>query len=182
MVYHQPYAHTYAAPRKRGRKRLIFGILGLVANAIGLVVMPLLAGFIGIVLTVAGGAAVAQLSPEGDSFEASGWTLYTIAVPESDLGTASCEITGQDLSVEPAEPAVTIAVRGDAEYYDLYDVFPSGDQEVSVACEGVQEVVVAEMGMSGTLIGAGVGVVLPVVLGILALVMTISGAVALMRS
>lgn len=182
MVYHQPYDYTYTAPRKRGRKRLIFGILGLVANAIGLVVMPMVAGFIGVLFTVAGGAEVAQLAPEGDSFEASSWSLYTIAVPEEDLGTATCEITGQDLSVDPAEPEVTIAVLGQEEYYDLYDVFPAGDQEVSVVCEGAQEVVVAKLGMAGTLIGAGVGLVLPVGLGILALVMTISGAVALMRS
>ena len=182
MVHHQPYAHAYAAPRRRGKKRLIFGILGLVANAIGLVLMPIVAGFIGAVFTAAGGIGVAHLVPEGDSFEASGWSLYTIAVPEADLATATCEITGQDLSVEPADPEVTIATIGTEEYHDLYDVFPSGDQEVTVVCEGVQEVVVAELGMTGTLIGAGVGVVLPVGLGLLALVMTIWGAVALMRS
>ncbi|MGO1284845.1 MAG: hypothetical protein ACTHWF_01575 [Brachybacterium sp.] len=182
MAYHQPYGYTYTAPRKRGKKRLIFGILGLIANAIGLVVMPIVAGIIGTIVTVAGGADVTQLEPDGGSFQASSWSLYTVAVPESDLETATCEITGQDISVEPGDPTISTVEHGGVEYFDLYDITVYGDQEVTVACEGAEDVLVAELGMLGMLIGAGIGVVLPVALGILALVMTISGAVALMRS
>jgi hypothetical protein len=67
-------------------------------------------------------------------------------------------------------------------YYDLYDLQVSGDQEVTITCEGGEAVALWDAGMGGVMISLGVGVLLPVVLGLVALVMTIWGIIALVRS
>lgn len=49
-------------------------------------------------------------------------------------------------------------------------------------CEGSESIAFYEAGVTGTVIGVGIGLVLPIVLGILALALTIWGAIALFRS
>ncbi|MEV0866400.1 hypothetical protein AB0I24_00455 [Brachybacterium paraconglomeratum] len=187
MTYPPAYgpAHSYApAPRRRrrGLKRTIFGGLGLVANAIGLVVMPIVAAMIGAMLIVTGNTEMAPLDPAGDSFEASTWSMYSIAVPQEDLGTTTCEIEGADVTVEPAEASSSMGSVDGVPYYDLYSVQVFGDQEVSVTCTGGESVALWDAGMGGFAISIGVGVLLPVVLGLVALVMLIWGIIALVRS
>lgn len=169
--------------RRRGVKRTIFGALGLVANGVGLVVMPFVAAIIGAVVIIAGNTEMTALDPAGDSFQASTWSMYTIAVPQEDLGRTTCEIEGENVTVEQAETSDTSkgAVDG-VPYYDLYSVSAFGEQEVSVTCTGGEAVALWDAGMGGFLASIGVGVLLPVVLGLVALVMTIWGIIALVRS
>ncbi len=188
MTYPPAYgpAHSYAQaprPRRRGVKRTVFGALGLVANAVGLVVMPVVAAIIGAAVIFSGSTEMTPLDPAGDSFEASTWSMYTIAVPQEDHGTTTCEIEGADISVSPSEAQdVSIGSVDGVPYYDLYDVQAFGEQEVSVTCTGGEAVALWDAGMGGLLITVGVGVLLPVVLGLVALVMTIWGIIALVRS
>lgn len=188
MTYPPAYgpAHSYApAPRRRrrGLKRTIFGGLGLVANAIGLVVMPIVAATIGAMLIVTGNTEMTPLDPAGDSFEASTWSMYSIAVPQEDLAATTCEIEGADVTVEPAQPSSSSMGSVDGvPYYDLYSVQVFGDQEVSVTCTGGESVALWDAGMGGFAISIGVGFLLPVVLGLVALVMLIWGIIALVRS
>ena len=178
---HVPYAQA-PRPRRRGIKRTVFGALGLLANAIGLVVMPNIAAMIGAVLTMSSNTALTPLDPAGDSFQASSFSLYTIAVPQEDLGTTTCEIDGTDIDVTPGSTEITSGDVDGVAYYDLYDVQAFGDQEVTVTCEGGEAVALWDAGMGGVLISLGIGVALPVLLGLVALVMTIWGIIALVRS
>jgi len=164
-------------------KRTVFGALGLVANAVGLIVMPIVAAFIGGAMIYAGTTEMTPLDPSGDTFEASSWSMYTIAAPADDHGTTSCEIEGADISVSPSEAQDVSVGSVDGEpYYDLYDVQVYGDQEVSVTCTGGDAIALWDAGMGGILVSLGIGVLLPVVLGLIALVMTIWGIIALVRS
>jgi hypothetical protein len=185
MTYQPSYGYTpyTQAPRKRrGVKRTIFGVLGLLANAIGLVVMPILAGIIGGVITYASNTELTPLDPQGTTIEASTWRMYAIAVPQEDLGSVNCEIAGQDVTVDPGDPEISSGQVDGVAYYDLYDLQVSGDQEVTITCEGGEAVALWDAGMGGVMISLGVGVLLPVVLGLVALVMTIWGIIALVRS
>ena len=188
MTYPPAYgpAHSNApAPcrRRRGVKRTVFGALGLVANAVGLVVMPIVAALIGSAMVIAGNTEMTPLDPSGDTFQASSWSMYTIAAPADDHGTTSCEIEGADISVSPSEAQDVSVGSVDGEpYYDLYDVQVYGDQEVSVTCTGAEAIALWDAGMGGILVSLGIGVLLPVVLGLIALVMTIWGIIALVRS
>ena len=53
---------------------------------------------------------------------------------------------------------------------------------MTVQCEGASDVAVAEVGVMGTVIGFGVGVLVPVLLGLVALALLIWGIVARVRS
>lgn len=46
MTYQAPCETYQGPPRKRGLKRIIVGFLGLVANGIGLVVLPVAASLV----------------------------------------------------------------------------------------------------------------------------------------
>lgn len=178
---HVPYAQA-SRPKRRGIKRTVFGALGLVANAVGLVVMPIIATMIGGVLMMASNTALTPLDPAGDSFQATTFSMYTIAVPQEDLGTTTCEIEGTDIEVAPGSTDITSGNVDGVDYYDLYDVQAFGEQEVAVTCEGAEVVALWDAGMGGLLVSLGIGVALPVLLGLVALVMTIWGIIALVRS
>lgn len=185
MTYQPSYGYapyTPAPRRRRGVKRTIFGVLGLLANAVGLVVMPILAGIIGGLLTMSASSELTPLDPRGSTFEASTWRMYAIAVPQEDLDSVACEIDGAEVTVEPGDPEISSGQVDGVAYYDLYDVQVFGDQEVTVTCEGGEAVALWDAGVGGVLVSLGIGVLLPVVLGLIALIMTIWGIIALVRS
>ena len=65
---------SYLAPqpprRRRGVKRLIFGILGIIANGIGLFVMPFIAGVIAVLITAIGATDLTPLENGELTFDA----------------------------------------------------------------------------------------------------------------
>jgi hypothetical protein len=178
---HVPYVQA-PRPKRRGIKRTVFGALGLLANAVGLVVMPVVAAMIAAVLMMSSNTALTPLDPAGDSFRATTFSLYTIAVPQEDLGSTTCEIEGTDIDVTAGSSEISSGNVDGVAYYDLYDVQAFGDQEVTVTCEGGEAVALWDVGMGGILVSLGIGVALPVLLGLVALVMTIWGIIALVRS
>lgn len=176
------YPQQAPPPKRRGVKRTVFGVIGLIANGIGLVVMPIVAGLIAAVISIAGATELTPLGPAATRVTAEVGTLYTIGVPQADLETARCEITGSDLTVEPGEHSITTGELDGVTYYDLYDFTVATTQEVTVTCIGTDSVVLGEVGAVGTLIGVGVGLVLPVLGGLISLVLLIWGIIALVRS
>src|SRR5690625_6860750 len=72
MAFAQPYGYYQPPPKKRGLKRIIFGGLGIVANTIGLFVMPVVLLLIASVVSVLTGGELHELGPEGRSFRAEG--------------------------------------------------------------------------------------------------------------
>lgn len=183
-MYNQaPYGYPQPPRKRHGLKRTIFGGLGIVANAIGLIVMPIIAGVVGAVIAVGGGdSELAPLDPDRGTFQATSWSIYTIAVPQEDLDSVTCEITGMDVSVEPGDPSFSSGQVDGVTYYDLYDVQVFGDQEVTVDCEGGEAIAVWEAGMGVVLVSLGIGLVLPIGLGLVSIALTIWGIIALVRS
>lgn len=176
------YQQPPPPPRRRGLKRTIFGILGIIVNGIGLVVMPILATIIAAVVTGMGSTELTPLDPTGDTIQAEGMKTYSIAVPQADLETAECEITGSDVSVTAGNPDLNSGEVDGVPYYDLYDFNVGSNQEVSVTCTGTESVALWEMSMTGTLISMGVGFILPILLGIASFILMIWGIIALVRS
>lgn len=182
MHYPAPYAYVPPPRKRRGLKRTIFGGLGLIANAVGLVVMPFVAAFIALMIAGVGSMELTPLDAREATFQASSAKLYTVAVPQADLESTTCEIEGENLTVALGDPEISSGQVDGVDYFDLYDVTVHSDQEVSVRCEGGSAVALWEMGMVGTLVSLGLGILLPVLLGLASLVLTIWGIIALVRS
>lgn len=181
MAYQASYG-TYQAPqKKRGLKRIIFGILGIIANGIGLVVMPIVAGIIVTAFAVMSATPV-SMGGSSATFDASMTSLYYVSVPTSEAASASCTVDGgSDVEWEPDVSSVTTTVDG-VEYTEVGDIQVLNDQEVTITCDGASDIAVSDIGMIGMLIGLGVGLVIPIGLGFLAFVLLIWGIIARVRS
>lgn len=180
MAYQQPYPYT-ERPRRRGLKRTIFGVLGLLANAVGLVVMPMIAGTIAIAVAGVGAMELEPLEADGGTIEASAWSIYSLAVPAEDLESVSCEFEGVEARPGRSGSTEPLYTKDGVDYYDAYVI--SGESgEITVHCEGTESLALSEIGMAGTVISAVVGLVLPIGLGLVALMLTIWGVIALITS
>ncbi|MFC7463367.1 hypothetical protein [Brachybacterium sp. GCM10030252] len=192
MAYQSPYGAPYQSsygyvppPKKRGMKRIVFGILGIVANLIGLVVMPIIAGFVAAVIAGMGLLESEPLDPNGGTISTSSMNAYMIAVPVDEVDQVTCDFTGSDgeeVNVEPqADTDLTTTVDG-VEYQSIYQINTFGGQDVTVDCQGASSAAYSEMGLTGIFVSIGIGLLLPVVLGIAALILLIWGIVARVRS
>ncbi|MGP9680488.1 MULTISPECIES: hypothetical protein [unclassified Brachybacterium] len=181
MAYQAPYG-TYQAPRKkRGLKRIIFGTLGIIANGIGLLVMPLVATF-AVALIAVMTASPISLGGATGTVDASSTSLYYVYVPTSELSSASCTVDGgSDVEWDPEASTMPATIDG-TEYEAVGSIQVTSDQEVTVTCDGASDVAVADVGIVGTLVGFGVGLVIPIGLGFLAFVLLIWGIIARVRS
>lgn len=180
MAYQQPYQYV-ERPRRRGLKRTIFGGLGILANAVGLVLMPIIASFIALMVTGVGAMELSPLEADGGTIESSTWSVYSIAVPEEDLESVSCEFEGAGVQPTREEATEPLYTMDGVDYYDVYTLTASSG-EITVHCEGTDSLGVSEMGMTGTLVSGLVGLALPIVLGLIAVAMTIWGIIALITS
>jgi len=182
MAFAQPYGYYQPPPKKRGLKRIIFGGLGIVANTIGLFVMPVVLLLIASVVSVLTGGELHELGPEGGSFRAEGLAVYSVAVPAEEAAEAECTFDGLPTeAVSPASAGIEVTHAGRT-YIEVYDVSTTGDHDVHVSCTGVSNVGYTEMGMLGALISMGVGVIIPIVLGALSLALLIWGIIARVQS
>ncbi len=172
---------SYAPPpRKRGMKRIVFGALGILANLIGLVVMPLLASIVV--------AAFAVLNVDATSaggttatIETSSSSMIFVYAPAGEAASASCEVTGSDVEWDASTSGMPVTVDG-AAYESVGTVTVTSSQQVDVACQGASDVAVGEMGFGSTLVGLVVGLLIPVLLGLVAIALLIWGIVARVRS
>ncbi|GAA1490229.1 hypothetical protein [Brachybacterium sacelli] len=162
-------------------KRIVFGALGIIANGIGLIVMPFVAGLAVAVVALLSATPV-SLGGASGTFDASASSLHYVYVPTAEAGSVSCTAEGgADAVWEPEGTTVPTTVDG-AEYSPVGSVTVTSDQEVTLSCEGASDVAVADVGMMGTLIGLGVGLVIPIGLGLIAVILLIWGIIARVRS
>lgn len=180
--YGQPYGDAPPPRRRRGLKRTIFGVLGILANGVGLVVMPFLVGMIGAVLTVGASQNLTALDPQHATIEGDSMRVYSLAVPAEHTGTVECAVTGGDAVLTSESSDYSVGTIDGTDYYDVYDLQISGSDEVTVECTGTEALGLWDAGMGGTLISFGIGFLVPVVLGLLSVALTIWGIVALVRS
>lgn len=182
MAYQASYG-SYQAPRKkRGLKRIIFGSLGIIANGIGLIVMPLVAGFV-VALVALLSATPVSLGGSTGAFDASSSSLHYVYVPTSEVGSVTCSAEGgSDVVWEPDDESMVPTTVDGTEYTPIGTVEVTSDQEVTMSCEGASDVAVADIGLMGTLVGLGVGLVIPIGLGLIAIALLIWGIIARVRS
>lgn len=178
---YDPYAPP---PKKRGLKRMIFGGLGLVANAVGLVLVPFLGLMVGALISAAGIFDLTALPEQGGTVEVSATDVVTIWAPVDEAEGVTCEITGSgvdpDHTYDPTDE-ITSELDG-VTYIEVYSLYASGSAEADVRCEGASSVASSTMGILPTLIATGAGILIPVVLGFLSLVLLIWGIIARVRS
>lgn len=181
MAYQAPYGMYQAPQKKRGLKRIIFGILGILANGIGLIVMPIVATFAVAVVAILTASPV-SLGGSTGTFEASSTSLHYVYVPSSEASSVSCTAEGgADVAWDPEQSTIPATIDG-TEYEPVGSVDVTSDQEVTITCDGASDVAVADIGVLGTLVGLGVGIVIPIGLGFLAFVLLIWGIIARVRS
>ncbi|WP_152351686.1 hypothetical protein [Brachybacterium subflavum] len=173
-----------APPRKRGLKRIIFGALGIVANLIGLVVMPVIALAIVAILMVSNIEATSLGSSSASMESSGGLSMYYVFVPSEDAAGASCSVSSPNgTSLEETSSSEGMDTTVDGASYTTVGTFTSqSDETVEITCEGASDVAVADVGLTGILVGMGVGFGLPILLGIIALILLIWGIVARVRS
>lgn len=180
-------APSYGAPppprRRRGMKRMVLGGLGLLANAVGLLVLPILGALVGTMIALAGTGDPVPVDPAGGSIPLSGTSIVWVSVPEAEVGSATCEFTGRDLEVdEDPNPSVETGTMDGSPAVKAYSLSSVEDQQVTVTCEGASSVGYQSIGAGSTLLSLGIGLVIPIVLGTLSLVLLIWGIVARVRS
>lgn len=172
-------------PRKRGMKRIVFGALGILANAVGLVVMPIVAGIIGSLIAAMGMLDLTATSPQGGTVEAASMHVVMVAVPTEEAGSATCTVDGTspaDLSAEDVSSDGLVATLDGREYTVVQQVTVTADQTLTVDCEGASAAAVSEMGMTGVFVSLGIGILVPVLLGLAAIILLVWGIIARVRS
>ena len=183
----QPSPYGYGPPvqkKRRGLKRTIFGGLGVLANLVGLFVMPFIAAMIGAIIAAMGMMDLQDLGGSSGTISGETATGYMISVPASEAASTTCEFegSGQEIVAEPAESQTEVGELGGKTYVTVYQVTTMESGEISVDCAGASNVAYSGIGVIGVFVSIGIGLVIPVVLGLIALVMLIWGIVALIRS
>lgn len=178
-------APAYAPPprKKRGLKRIIFGILGILANIVGLVLWPIVTGLIGAVIAAMG---LFNLTPldNGGSFELSSANTAMIYVAQDETVSApQCDIatTSADASVDKQTDGTTVEHEGTT-YTAVAQVTATEKTTVAVQCAGADKIAYGTGDMTIMLILGGIGVLIPIVFGVLALILLIWGIIARVRS
>ncbi|MCS6711362.1 hypothetical protein JSY14_04760 [Brachybacterium sp. EF45031] len=177
-----PAAAAAPAPRRRGLKRIIFGSLGLVANAVGLLLVPFLTAIIGAVIAMNGATAVSAGAP-GAEVTAKSLDLVYVYAPATEAENAQCTASGAGATFEPsvADGGFSKTVNG-AEYVEIGSVTPARAGQVQVLCEGVSDIAIATVGVGGFLGTSLLSFSIPIVLGLVSLGLLIWGIIARVRS
>lgn len=105
-----------------------------------------------------------------------------LGVPAESVSTVTCEVEGADIEVERDSSAIVLGEIDGVDYVSVYSITAVSEQQVTVNCEGTDQLAHAPMGAVGVLISTAIGVLIPVVLGLLSLVLLIWGIIALVRS
>ncbi|WP_347040687.1 hypothetical protein [Brachybacterium nesterenkovii] len=180
---------AYGAPpvKRRGMVRIILGILGMLLGTAG-ALLGLLPGF----LLGAGGGLVASISdipPEDITTISNGQSVSVpndvIALVGSTDPTATCTASGAD--IESNSQSGGFAFEKDGRTYTaVTQVTSTNGSTATVTCTGSGEVAVAELGLDSALGGVAIGLLIfvgiPVLIGVLGLILLISGVIGRVRS
>lgn len=176
-----PYGGAMPRQKRRGIKRMIFGGLGVVVNGMGLLIMPLIIGFLGGVIGIAGAMSNFP-TVEGSSTTVQADTmLMYVMVPASDPET-SCIISGPGVTeVKPGDH--TIYTQGGTDWREVAQITTRADGgQIDITCPGASGIGYIAPELGGFLGGGLVGVIIPLFFGALALALLIWGIVAFVRS
>lgn len=177
------YGYGYAPPPpRRGMIRIVLGILGLLGSILVLLVLPWITGLIGLVVDAATAEdSIVATGTETVSFEADSLGIYTLYVPADEAATAACAVTEGTWTVSAPTASTTITVEGRS-MAPVVDIDGTTSESVTVSCAGASATAVSEFSGTGGLIGAGLGLVLPILGGLFFLLLLISGIIGRVRS
>lgn len=157
--------------------RIVLGIIAIVLGAIGLLV----GGFLGAM--VGGVVSLATISEESTTVVPSGSTVDLesgVYLVGTTSPSATCTATGAESTSQPQPGTITYEVDGTT-YHTVLQVTAEKGTQATFTCTGA-EVAVAQVGNGPILIGVRVGLALPILLGLIGLVLLISGIVGRVNS
>lgn len=175
-----PYS---APPKKRGIIRIVIGALLLfVVAPIGLFIGAFAGAGLGVwsALTSIESDDVTTLR-NGETVAVSGTSIYLVGSTDA---SATCTVEGGPGTEIDYSPGSTSGITFDKDgvgYTSMGQLTSSADTQVAITCTG-GDVAVAKMGVGSTLIGLAIGIGIPLLLGLLGLILLISGIVGLIRS
>ncbi len=185
MAYQQTYGNAvYVPPKKRGMKRIIFGILGLVAAGIGLIVMPILATIISSLIMM--GSASPTTISSGDTIDLKIGQVAFVMVPEEEASSATCSAevgNSEATQVQPTDENTSFEVtNGDQKLVSVMQIASGASDTATITCDGASTIAYAQVNGLVPVVGLIIGVILPIVLGFFALILLIWGIIARVRS
>lgn len=186
-----PYGGSgaYGPPpvKRRGMVRIILGILailgGILGAVIGLFLGSILGGAIGML------ASIGDIPPEDITTISNGQSVDVRPDGILFVGTTdpamTCTASGSDVESTSQSGGITFEKDGRT-YSVVTQVTSVSGASATISCVGDGEIAVVDLGLESTLGGLGIGLLigvgLPTLLGILGLILLISGITGRIRS
>lgn len=178
------YGPSYGAPapKRRGLKRMILGILAMVTSAVLVLVGAFLGAVIGAAVSMASidAADVTVIAP-GQQVELTDG-IYFLGSTQSG---ATCTVTGTPAgSIEndsDSSGAFTFDKDGTT-YSVVSQLTVTGTATAGIDCGPGAELAIAPIGFGGMITGFLIGIGLPILLGLVGLILTIWGIVLMIRT
>ena len=179
--YGSPGAYGAPPVKRRGMVRIILGILGILGGVLGLLVGLIAGALIGAIVSLLTISSddVTTVAPGSSITLDTGTYLVGTTDPSS-----TCTVTGTpaaNAEWDPNSSGLPYEKDG-VEYASSGQLQVIDSAEVTITCSGGGDIAVADVGYGGTLIGAVVGLGIPILLGILGIVLLISGIIGRSRS
>ena len=178
-----PSGGAYPSPpaKRRGMIRIVLGILGILGGVLGLLVGLIAGALIGAIVSLLTISSddVTTVAPGSSITLDTGTYLVGTTDPSS-----TCTVTGTpaaNAEWDPNSSGLPYEKDG-VEYASSGQLQVIDSAEVTITCSGGGDIAVADVGYGGTLIGAVVGLGIPILLGILGIVLLISGIIGRSRS
>lgn len=166
-------------PKKRGLKRIIAGIVLIVLGGIGAVGGGLLGAFVGAIIALQGAAPSPVVS--GAEFQVTPG-LYYVAIESSEQSTCTVESSSPDaIDAETQDGDLPFTVDG-TDYKAVSSFSATRSTDVTVTCDGDVDPVVMSVSASPIIFGALIGVGIGLLVGVLGIVLLISGIIGRVRS
>lgn len=179
---HPQGTRTTAPSRRRGRTRIVLGILGILASLVGLIALPLIGAGVGVTLAMDSAGEPTSLGAESGTVTTEGTTLLLVSVPLRDAFEVTCDAAGTDVKLRDHDTHEDAGTLGGDQYLTMLSVTAYGDQEVTLSCPGAQDVAYQAVPGTPVLVGAALGLGLPIVLGLFAIGLLVSGTLARRRT
>ena len=180
---------AYGAPpvKRRGMVRIVLGILAILGGIVGAIGGLFLGGILGAGIGMV--ANISDIPPEDITTISSGQSVSVpndvIALVGSTDPAATCTASGPDIESDSQSGGFTFEKDGQT-YTVFAQVTSTNGSTATVTCTGNGEVAVAELGLDSALGGLGIGLLIgvgiPVLIGILGLILLISGIIGRVRS
>lgn len=178
-----PTPHGRGRGRRPGAKRIITGVLGVLANTLGLLVIPLIGAMIGGMMVAGAAAEHSTSATPGEPFPVEAGSFY-FSLPADEAEAAGCELltdtrTGEDISQQKRISFEADAVR----YRSIFAVKTTEDANFLLNCaKAPSNILITPVTDSTQLVPVVIGAVIPVVLLLICGGILVWGVIVRVRS